>query len=134
MSAEAIEHIEGEPPQAEQPSEEQRNVIVAKELFKEIIEQQEEAAPEPTPPTPTESESSEEKEKKQRARGKRRYITVTDRTNSTLMLLALRRLKHAEEHSFQPDVRESIREAVLILKRIIEENEDIFPGVLKRKE
>lgn len=49
------------------------------------------------------------------------------------MLLVLRRLRAAEEHSFQPDVKENIREAVMLLKRIIEENENMFPGVLRSK-
>ncbi|NJE75968.1 hypothetical protein [Thermococcus sp. ES12] len=106
--------------------------VVAKDLFKEILEQQEVMEPQHTPPA--EEEKVSEKERKQKSGGKRRYISITDRTNSALMLLVLRRLKAAEEHSFQPDVKENIREAVIILKRIIEENEDMFPGVLKQKD
>ncbi len=105
--------------------------VVAKDLFKEILEQQEVVEPQHT--LPAEEKKVSEKEKKQKSGGKRRYISITDRTNSALMLLVLRRLKVAEEHSFQPDVKENIREAVVLLKRIIEENEDMFPGVLKPK-
>lgn len=103
--------------------------VVAKDLFKEILEQQEVVEQ-----YETQDEVTEDGEKKKpKSPGKRRYISITDRTNSALMLLVLRRLKAAEEHSFQPDVKENIREAVIILKRIIEENEDMFPGVLKPK-
>jgi len=103
--------------------------VVAKDLFKEILEQQEVVEQ-----YETQNEVTEDGEKKKpKGSGKRRYISIADRTNSALMLLVLRRLKAAEEHSFQPDVKENIREAVIILKRIIEENEDMFPGVLKPK-
>ena len=105
--------------------------VVAKDLFREILEQQQEVVEQ----YETQDKVVEEEvEKRPKSSGKRRYISVTDRTNSALMLLVLRRLKAAEEHSFQPDVKENIREAVVLLKRIIEENEDIFPGVLKEKE
>ena len=104
--------------------------VVAKDLFKEILEQQEIIEKEQDQEEAVEEEA---KKKRPKSSGKRRYISVTDRTNSALMLLVLRRLKAAEEHSFQPDVKENIREAVVLLKRIIEENEDMFPGVLKPK-
>ncbi|NJE76924.1 hypothetical protein [Thermococcus sp. ES12] len=51
-----------------------------------------------------------------------------------LMLLVLRRLKAAEKHSFQPDVKENICEAIIILKRIIEEKEGMFLDVLRQKD
>ena len=93
--------------------------VVAKDLFKEILEQQEVVE---QYGSQSEVAGEEEKKKKPKGLGKRRYISVTDRTNSALMLLVLKRLKAAEEHSFQPDVKENIREAVVLLKRIIEEN------------
>lgn len=105
--------------------------VVAKDLFKEILEQQQEVIEQEH--NEGEVVGEEVKKKRPKSPGKRRYISVTDRTNSALMLLVLRRLKAAEEHSFQPDVKENIREAVVLLKRIIEENEDMFPGVLRPK-
>ncbi|WP_297465371.1 hypothetical protein [Thermococcus sp.] len=111
------------------PQDEQK--VLAKDLFKEIIEQQE--AVEVREEASQDEAVVVEEKKQKKSGGKRRYISITDRTNSALMLLVLRRLKAAEEHSFQPDVKENIREAVIILKRIIEENEDMFPGVLKPK-
>lgn len=105
--------------------------VVVKDLFRKLVEQQQEVIEQHE--TQDEVVEEEVKRKKPKSSGKRRYISVTDRTNSALMLLVLRRLKAAEEHSFQPDVKENIREAVVLLKRIIEENEDMFPGVLRSK-
>ncbi|KUH33908.1 hypothetical protein APY94_04040 [Thermococcus celericrescens] len=105
--------------------------VLAKDLFKEIIEQQETV--EVQEELPQDEAVAVEEKKQKKSSGKRRYISITDRTNSALMLLVLRRLKTAEEYSFQPDVKENIREAVVLLKRIIEENEDMFPGVLRSK-
>ncbi|WP_461864299.1 hypothetical protein [Thermococcus sp.] len=112
------------------PQDEQK--VVAKDLFKEILEQQE--AVEVRERASQDETVVVEEKKQKKSSGKRRYISITDRTNSTLMLLVLRRLKTAEEHSFQPDVKENICEAVVLLKRIIEENKDMFPGVIKGKE
>lgn len=62
---------------------------------------------------------------------KRRYIGKSARINAELMKEALRELKRAYERSYQPEVVASIERAVRLLKVIIKENEDVFPGILK---
>ena len=50
-----------------------------------------------------------------------------------LMKEVLRELKYIASTSYQPDVVKSAERAARFLKVIIAENEDLFPGVLKKE-
>ncbi|MBC7108974.1 MAG: hypothetical protein H5T41_09385 [Methanomassiliicoccales archaeon] len=109
---------------------EEKNVIDARALFNEMLTKYEQERLE----VPEESTEEEKSEEKQKSVKKRRYISKSDKINAALMIMVLRKLKYISLQSFQPDIREEAREAARLLKIIIEQNEDLFPGVLKKEE
>jgi len=117
------ENIEGEA--------EKKGVVSAGEVFQELAKEL--GVKTPTTETTAENEGITEEESAERPRKKRRYIGKSARINAELMREALRELKKAYARSYQPEVVDSIERAVRLLKIIIAENEDVFPGVIKQK-
>lgn len=110
------------------------SVVSAGEVFQELAKELEvKELGVKTSTTETTTENREE-ESSEQPRKKRRYIGKSARINAELMREALRELKKAYARSYQPEVVDSIERAVRLLKVIIAENEDMFPGVIKRKE
>ncbi|NJE31157.1 hypothetical protein E3E38_08890 [Thermococcus sp. 18S1] len=109
-----------------------QGVVSAGDVFQELAKE----LGVKTPATEANAENGEvtSEEAEERPRKKRRYIGKSARINAELMKEALRELKKAYARSYQPEVVDSIEGAVLLLKVIIAENEDVFPGVIKGKE
>ena len=124
--AEALESesIEGET--------EKKGVVSAGEVFQELAKEL--GVKTPTTETTAEKEGITEEKSAERPRKKRRYIGKSARINAELMKEVLRELRKAYARSYQPEVVDSIERAVRLLKVIIAENEDMFPGVIKGKE
>lgn len=130
--AEEAENIEAK---AEEIQEAAQGIVSAGEVFDKLAEKlgvkRERAA---------EDEEEKKEEGKSKAlpktteQPKRRYIGKSARINAELMREALRELKKAHARSYQPEVVDSIERAVRLLKVIVVENQDMFPGVIKEKE
>lgn len=109
--------------------EEQEHITDARAVFEEFKQQYADQSTE-VPPTP--SGEGEEEKKQKREKKKRQYISRADRVNTTLMKMLLKELKYIHENSFQPDVKAAAERAAVLVKTIVEFNEDLFPNVLKK--
>ena len=128
VKIEEAEAIEGE--NIEEDAE-RKGVVSAGDVFQELAKEL--GVRTPTAETTPENEESAEGEAEERPRKKRRYIGKSARINAELMKEVLRELRKAYARSYQPEVVDSIERAVRLLKVIIAENEDMFPGVLRPK-